>query len=664
MVNRMMKKEFWLGLLFSVAMGVVFFWTPQAAFSLVSYDVLSTSPIDASKWTRYESVRVIDGGKLRLAVRSATGSTAPVMTPLRFATSSDITKIEATITPIGYHNDDGANAMATVAGRFYNDGSSGTPGDCTGDVLGQVGIGNTPSTGTTPVVFWNVVRFTSADCASSEVITGGKFTNTEVISGTAYPVSMDWDGNKFIFAYNGVSQTYTPSTPINPPNTSFKSLYTRISNNAGKDGYISAYFDDIKVNGVLYDDFTADRIDQTKWANYEFVRAIKDDEQHLVLLARGTTNSTTFTENVLPIAAPETVGTLQATVVAHTLSSSGDAKGRHALVGVGGRFFNDGTAGDGYVGDIGATAFLRTTPEGLRGRWKVMRFTGTDDSQAETIAQGDSKKAILLDKPYTLSVSWDGTKFTFVGNKETFTYTPPITVTANATNAKAPWKGLMSAISDSEFDATAQGYFTNVMVGNAPHFLTVGITGSGSVKSSPAGITCTNEGGQCSKAFPDGKKVTLTAKAATGWVFQNWSGSCAAGAGKKPCIVTVNAAKNVTANFISSPTLFVAPATKKFGNVKANSKTSIATFTVTNKTTKGAANLVIGAIALTGNTTEFRVQNDNCSNQTVVPNGKCTFKAVFQPLTVENNKAAVIAIPSNDLASPANVQLTGNGTAR
>lgn len=68
-------------------------------------------------------------------------------------------------------------------------------------------------------------------------------------------------------------------------------------------------------------------------------------------------------------------------------------------------------------------------------------------------------------------------------------------------------------------------------------------TGSGTVSSSPAGISC---GSICSASFPSGTTVTLTASAASGSSFSGWSGACT---GTGACSVSMSAARAVTANF-------------------------------------------------------------------------------------------------------------------
>ena len=73
--------------------------------------------------------------------------------------------------------------------------------------------------------------------------------------------------------------------------------------------------------------------------------------------------------------------------------------------------------------------------------------------------------------------------------------------------------------------------------------LTVTTTGSGTVTSAPAGITC---GADCTETYANGTAVTLTATAAAGSVFGGWSGACS---GTGPCTVTMDAAQSVGATF-------------------------------------------------------------------------------------------------------------------
>jgi uncharacterized repeat protein (TIGR02543 family) len=72
----------------------------------------------------------------------------------------------------------------------------------------------------------------------------------------------------------------------------------------------------------------------------------------------------------------------------------------------------------------------------------------------------------------------------------------------------------------------------------------LGGTGTGSVASTPAGISC---GADCSEVYNDGAMIQLTPTAAVGSNFTSWSG-CTSVTGNV-CNVTMNATKSVTANF-------------------------------------------------------------------------------------------------------------------
>jgi hypothetical protein len=74
-------------------------------------------------------------------------------------------------------------------------------------------------------------------------------------------------------------------------------------------------------------------------------------------------------------------------------------------------------------------------------------------------------------------------------------------------------------------------------------------TGSGTVVSTPSGISC---GTDCFQTFTAGTMVTLTATPASGSVFAGWSGGGCSGTA--PCVISGNTAVTVTATFSASPT--------------------------------------------------------------------------------------------------------------
>ena len=78
--------------------------------------------------------------------------------------------------------------------------------------------------------------------------------------------------------------------------------------------------------------------------------------------------------------------------------------------------------------------------------------------------------------------------------------------------------------------------------------LSVTASGTGTVTSSPSGVNC---GSTCSASYSSGTSVTLTATPAAGSTFTGWSGACT---GTGSCVVSMTAARSVTATFASAST--------------------------------------------------------------------------------------------------------------
>ena len=93
-------------------------------------------------------------------------------------------------------------------------------------------------------------------------------------------------------------------------------------------------------------------------------------------------------------------------------------------------------------------------------------------------------------------------------------------------------------------------------------------TGSGTITSNTGGIDC---GATCSASFAGGTKVILTATPSSGSTFAGWSGDCT---GTGSCVVTMSAAKAVTATFKPAP--FVAISNNDITATTATVATTVA----------------------------------------------------------------------------------------
>ena len=90
------------------------------------------------------------------------------------------------------------------------------------------------------------------------------------------------------------------------------------------------------------------------------------------------------------------------------------------------------------------------------------------------------------------------------------------------------------------------GRLSDVASTSRPLTVVISGTGSGSVQSTPTGISC---GDVCAGSFPDGSQVTLAATPEPGSDFTGWSGDCA---GLSACSLTMDAAHRVTATFTTA----------------------------------------------------------------------------------------------------------------
>ncbi|MDQ3781806.1 MAG: InlB B-repeat-containing protein, partial [Actinomycetota bacterium] len=119
-----------------------------------------------------------------------------------------------------------------------------------------------------------------------------------------------------------------------------------------------------------------------------------------------------------------------------------------------------------------------------------------------------------------------------------------LTAVAAAGSTFTGWSGACAGTGSCvvTMDA-ARAVIATFTAATSNHMLTVTVSGSGTVRSTPAGIRC---GTDCTESYATGTVVTLTANAGQGTSFTGWSGACT---GTGTCTVTMDAAKTVTATF-------------------------------------------------------------------------------------------------------------------
>ncbi len=148
-----------------------------------------------------------------------------------------------------------------------------------------------------------------------------------------------------------------------------------------------------------------------------------------------------------------------------------------------------------------------------------------------------------------------------------------LTATPNAGSTFSGWSGGCSGTAPTCQAAVGSSSATVNAVFTLGTSYTLSITragtGSGTVTSSSGGIDC---GTTCSASFASGTAVTLTATPGAAYQFSGWSGACT---GTGACIVTMTAARSVTATFGScaSGTLTVMKSGAGTGTVTSNTGT-------------------------------------------------------------------------------------------
>ncbi|HEV8340087.1 MAG TPA: hypothetical protein VGR25_10600 [bacterium] len=177
------------------------------------------------------------------------------------------------------------------------------------------------------------------------------------------------------------------------------------------------------------------------------------------------------------------------------------------------------------------------SPDGAKIAWRGGRDDGIGDIFVMN-QDGTGVVNLTNDPAYDREPGWspDGTKIVYAtvqgGNFQIYTMTA-------SGGSKTP----LTTNSGNDYDPDWQ-----VGSGSPTSFtLTIRLAGagSGSVRSSPAGVRCPPD---CAESYAAGTVVRLAARVRSGSSFGGWSGACTGTGG---CVVTMNAAKTVTATFTS-----------------------------------------------------------------------------------------------------------------
>ena len=198
-----------------------------------------------------------------------------------------------------------------------------------------------------------------------------------------------------------------------------------------------------------------------------------------------------------------------------------------------------------------------------------------------------------------------------------------LTAAPDSGNAFTGWGGACSGTGTCTVTMNAAKTVTaSFALSSGPYTLTVtkSGTGSGTVTSSPSGIDC---GSTCSNIYTAGTSVILTAAPDSGYSFTGWGGCSGTGL----CIVSMNADKNVTANFTSVvPDQYTLTVTKVGTGTVTSSPSGInCGSTCSNKFSAGAS---VTLLASAGSGYTFNGWSGVCSGTSLCVVSMTTAKAV------------------------------------
>ncbi|MFH2132691.1 MAG: hypothetical protein ABIK68_20095 [bacterium] len=440
----------------TVIMLALFPFSGLRAATLPLFDDFNSGKLDPFKWLGGETtVHFIENGQ---AIFEHDETLQGVMNALSFASPETIQSISTDVTLKTVACTDCSGIRARILGTFYNDGSPGAQvGSHVGDVLVAVNFMMNTS------VNVGINKCTDSFCSAAGQVglTGAYLGNATV--GAAHNLSVSWDGGtRFSFQLDGGTPVILDTSADAPyyglANKNFKDIGTNYDMGSG---YVAVAFDNVTVNGSLYDDFESSvQFDPTRWQTDNFVRQVQDGK----LLSRIWQNSAVpqTTSNHTILQSPESIRAISADVTIDEYDSVSASGLRARLYGT---FYNDGTPGGqpgSTIGDVWSEIYIA----GTLVEATVGRFAGPFYSQYQSLSGTISLGNVAPGTTHKLSLAWDGALFHFqLDDNLPVTFDPVTAGSPVAGPANSPFKGIGTRLDGVIYPGTITASFDNVRVG-------------------------------------------------------------------------------------------------------------------------------------------------------------------------------------------------------
>ncbi|MDH4247015.1 MAG: fibronectin type III domain-containing protein [Deltaproteobacteria bacterium] len=242
---------------------------------------------------------------------------------------------------------------------------------------------------------------------------------------------------------------FGPNTGFNPAEFLSLRLASRVRNGAqdGGAGDQSVLFDNVQVDTgaglTLHDDFTAATIDTTKWIQGDAYRAPIAGSLNFYQRQSDTVSA----NHVGVLGNGSEVGIwADATITQFVAAPAPDTAVPSARVL--GRFYNDGSVGDGkggVNGDIVAVVQLSDS----QAKYVIARCIAANCSTAQLLSSGVMGTALVKNQRYRLGVLWTGQVFRFHLDS-VVTEIDPAVLAPIVALAKGPWVGIGTRVGSSD----------------------------------------------------------------------------------------------------------------------------------------------------------------------------------------------------------------------
>lgn len=263
------------------------FLLPNNSHTANLLDDFSDAHLDPGKWQgRYwegeglEQVRMISGGKLVSKIRGPADNRLRLhQNKVPFVNPNNISSMSAKVAIIDAQDSGDIEIVASwLEGFFYNDSAESVwAGLCLEyDASGYYAHAHVLSrSGFDQVIYFNM----------------------NIIKGHEYNLSINWDqNNKFTFTVmdGNITENHIIIGPANQgvSTSEYKALvtsYQLAENGSAGVGSMHATFDDVYINGLLYDNFSTVKLNPSKWRSDEVVREIRNGKVQFNLANNGMT---------------------------------------------------------------------------------------------------------------------------------------------------------------------------------------------------------------------------------------------------------------------------------------------------------------------------------------------------------------------------------------